>query len=227
MSMNDAQIRGQLLTKFYQLRRNVEGWVPVNDMLLTNANHDDHLAISGVCQQLADAGLIKFKPFSGGQAFLGTAQITGFGVDVVDGHKSSPIAVQFQNSPVPDTASTSTTIQIIPTLYPDHPDGNIIVPNHIEIDTTNEDFSAFLKSMTDLTAQLERSNEIAGETREKLLAELSAGLTILKSPKPDPNIVDLFLKRPLGFVIEKFASAAVDNVAISALALLGKITGFW
>ena len=61
----------------------------------------------------------------------------------------------------------------------------ITVQNHITIDVHDTEFGAFKEAIHELTDELRRSNEIAGEAREKLLAEIRAGIEILKSPKPD------------------------------------------
>jgi hypothetical protein len=126
-----------------------------------------------------------------------------------------------------DTNVTRATIPIIPTLYPTDPSGAITVHNHITVNIHNADFREFSTKMDDLLGHLQRSNEISGELRDKLVSELTAGMAILKSPKPDPKIIDLYLKRPLMFIGEKAAGTVVGKVAAALLALLGKVTGLW
>jgi hypothetical protein len=50
-----------------------------------------------VCEQLAEAGLIVFKPAAGGpeSGLVGMSKITGHGCDVVDGLGASRIALEF------------------------------------------------------------------------------------------------------------------------------------
>ncbi len=90
--MEDAELRGKLLTTFFELRRNADGWVPASDMNLSGADHVSLQVVGGICQQLADAGM---------------ARITGHGVDVVEGSRLSsidvklPNAVQLNPSPAP------------------------------------------------------------------------------------------------------------------------------
>jgi hypothetical protein len=81
--------------------------------------------------------------------------------------------------------------------------------------------------MDELLGHLLRSNEISGEVRDKLIAELSAGMEILKSPKPDPNMIDLLLKRPLTFIALTASAAIIGKLATEMLPLLGKLTGMW
>jgi hypothetical protein len=120
-----------------------------------------------------------------------------------------------------------TPIPVIPTLYPGELGGSIIVHNHITINIHSADFREFSTKMDELLGHLRGSNEISGEVREKLIAEMTAGTGILKSPKPDPNIIELYLKRPLMFIMEKGAGAVIAKLAADLLALLGKVTGLW
>jgi hypothetical protein len=122
---------------------------------------------------------------------------------------------------------TPATIPIIPTVYPTEPSGPITVHNHITINIHGADFREINAEMGKLLDELPRSNVISGETREKLIAELTAGMVIAKSPKPDPRLIDLLLKRPLMFIAEKGAGAVVGALATALLGLLGRATGLW
>jgi hypothetical protein len=81
-------------------------------------------------------------------------------------------------------------------LYPGELSGPITVHNHITININGVDGREFAAKMDELLGHLRHSNEISGEVRDKLLGELTAGMAILKSPKPDPKMIDLLLKRP-------------------------------
>jgi nucleoside phosphorylase len=111
--MNDAELRGRLLKTFYDLRHNAQGWVPTSDMNLGGAEHGDRQKIGGVCQQLADANLIRWKPLIGAQEgfIIGMAQITAFGVDVVEGTVSPPIRIAFGSAGVVAATSGKTSSQ--------------------------------------------------------------------------------------------------------------------
>jgi hypothetical protein len=57
--------------------------------------------IRAVCEQLADAGLIKFKPLPGSDAssgIVGMSKITGHGSDVVEGLAKPGIVIEFARS---------------------------------------------------------------------------------------------------------------------------------
>ena len=107
------------------------------------------------------------------------------------------------------------------------PANRIVVYNHITVNLDSDAFREFDAKMGELIGLMRQSNEIAGETRDKLIAEITAGIAILKSPKPDPKMVELLLKRPLVFIAEKAGGAVISVVAVAALALLGKVTGMW
>jgi hypothetical protein len=93
--VTDAEIRGVLLKTFHDLRHNAGGWVPTSDMNLSPAAISPQV-IGGVCRQLADVGLIDWKPLRGAQGFvIGMARITGKGVAACDAGVSDDIAVRF------------------------------------------------------------------------------------------------------------------------------------
>ena len=120
----------------------------------------------------------------------------------------------------------SERLAITPTEYPSDPiDGIVIVHNFISIDFAGETFRKFNANIAELLTELRRSNEISGEVREKLAFEIEAGLTILKSPKPDPKLIDLLLKRPLTYVVDKAAGTIISTLAATALMALLKMTG--
>lgn len=96
--MVDAKIRGLLLAHFHSLRHANGGWVPISDAIL--APEPVHLrVIGGVCQQLADIGLIQWKqPQDPSRAVAGMAKITGSGVAVFESGRCANIDVQFSTS---------------------------------------------------------------------------------------------------------------------------------
>ncbi len=122
------------------------------------------------------------------------------------------------------------TIPIVPTLYPGEPTGTVLVQNHITINVDSTEFREFSAKVDEVLTELRRSNEFAGaagQVRDQLLAEITAGMAILQSPKPDPKLIDLFLKRPLLYIADKGAGVVIGAAATAALALLGKATGLW
>ncbi len=125
-----------------------------------------------------------------------------------------------------ETRVDRATIPIVPTLYPGEPaSGAIIVQNFITVDVGGKEFREFGEKVIELVDQLQRSNEISGEVREKLLAEMAAGMAILRSPKPDPKLIDLLLRRPLAYVADKAVGTVVSTLAATALMALLKMTG--
>jgi hypothetical protein len=132
--------------------------------------------------------------------------------------------------PPPASPELSTTppevrapIQVAPTIYPDSPHGTVIVNNHITINIRTDEFIQFNTDFDLLIRELRYSNEISGEVRDHLLSELKAGKEIITGPKPQRDLVDLFLVRPLKWLAEKSGSAVVSKLATDALTWLLKI----
>jgi hypothetical protein len=120
---------------------------------------------------------------------------------------------------------TPKPISIIPTVYPQDPGGTITVQNYITINVRGADFRDFEDKMGELFAELRKSNEIAGEVRDKLIAEMNAGITILKSPKPDRQVIDQWLVRPLKYIAEKVAGTVIGALATTAVRILLRMMG--
>jgi hypothetical protein len=125
------------------------------------------------------------------------------------------------------TGVVKATIPIVPTLYPEEPDGAVIVHNHITINIHNVEFREFNSKLDDVIRLLRISNEISGETRDQLIAEIKAGRALLAAPKPDAQLIELLLRRPLLFIGKTASGAIIGVAATAAVALLGKLTGLW
>jgi len=96
--MTDAELRGRLLSTFYDLRHSNRGWVPVSDMNLSGVEAPvSREAIGAICRQLADVGLIEWTPNLGHGLRIGSARLTGRGVDAVERRRSNSIEVRFPN----------------------------------------------------------------------------------------------------------------------------------
>ena len=95
--LSDARMRAHLLSALHGLRNSNTGWVPVSDMNFGGLEPVSPGRILTVCEQLAEAGLIVFKPAPGGPdgGLVGMSKITGHGCDVVDGLAASRIALEF------------------------------------------------------------------------------------------------------------------------------------
>ena len=114
-------------------------------------------------------------------------------------------------------------VPITPTVYPDSPQGTITVQNHITINIQSAEFSRFDKNLEALISELLGSNEISGEVRDQLVCELWAGREIIGAPKPQRDLIDLLLVRPLIWLIENSGSAMVSKLAGDALVWLIKM----
>ena len=90
--MTDGETRGIVLQKIYDQRHDRGGYatIPLPGFETTA----DRNRLDNICRQLAEHHLIKFKETVAGG---GLACITADGVDVVEGRKSSPITVIFND----------------------------------------------------------------------------------------------------------------------------------
>lgn len=109
--MTDAEIRGRLLEHFNNLQHNNGGWVPISDTILAPEPVELRV-IGGVCQQLADIGLIQWKPLRGADGIVaGMAKITGKGIAAVEFGRSSEIDIRFPSKNVTAPSAPSATDQ--------------------------------------------------------------------------------------------------------------------
>ena len=68
-----------------------------------------------------------------------------------------------------------------------------------------------------LFGELRQSKEISGEVRDQIISELRAGRELLHAPKPQRDLIDLLLVKPLKWVAEKSGSAIIGKLAKDAL----------
>jgi hypothetical protein len=70
-------------------------------MILSGVDaHVSREAIGGVCRQLADVGLIDWSAYLGQGLNIGSARLTGSGVDAVERRNSASIDIRFPDLPV-------------------------------------------------------------------------------------------------------------------------------
>jgi hypothetical protein len=115
---------------------------------------------------------------------------------------------------------TPEPVTIVPTPYPGDPTAPLVVHGFVQIDTRSAAFVEFSAKIDDLVVQLTKSNEIAGETRDQLLAEFKAGMSILTAPKPDPNLIEVLLKKPLIWITCAAGTGVISALASDAVQLL-------
>jgi len=114
-------------------------------------------------------------------------------------------------------------IPITPTVYPDSPQGTVIVENYITINA--QSVQNFNIQMDALVKQLQfgGSNEISGDVCAQILSEITAGRALLEGPNPSRDLIDLLLVRPLKYLAEKAAGAIIGTLAGQALEALLKM----
>jgi hypothetical protein len=94
--MKDSEARGLVLRQLYDLRHQIDY---VNQSDLENVPIERKVMPS-ILKQLADKNLIAWNLARGGMGsyFAYMAQITAFGIDVVEGTAQAPIAVTIDSS---------------------------------------------------------------------------------------------------------------------------------
>jgi hypothetical protein len=104
--MNDNDLRGPILRRIYDARNGPEGWLRIND--LREIVDEDPNQIARICHDLAQLGLIEWKDARGpaGSA-AGLGKITAYGVNVIEGVVTSPIAITFQDYSVDHSVTVS------------------------------------------------------------------------------------------------------------------------
>jgi hypothetical protein len=202
--MKDSELRGKLLKVFYDRRHNAQGWVPTSDIDVSGADTADRQMIGGVCRQLEDANLIRWKPLLGAQEgfVIGMAQITAFGVDIVEGAAPSPISISF-----PSIASDRI-------VYLDH---------------NSKAYRDTMDSLEALERVLNEANDYGDDLEEKqeYVAEVSAARRLLQSVRVRVSILAALLGPPVTFLMKKFVDTGIGKAASAVwekvTALVGSI----
>jgi hypothetical protein len=138
----------------------------------------------------------------------------------------SPRSLEIIGHPATLTV-TRAPVSIVPTVYPEEPGGAVIVQNHVTININSIEFRELNSKLDDVISLLRSSNEISGEARDQLIAEIKAGRALLAAPKPDPKLIEILLKHPLMFIVKTASGAVIGAAATAAVALLGRLTGAW
>jgi len=99
--MKDNELRGLILQKYYNKR--LEGyfqWTDDDFRDLPDSVSFDAADLFRICDQLAENGLIDWKPAhdSRGNTIAGAGKINAFGVNVMEGHAKPPISITYDQS---------------------------------------------------------------------------------------------------------------------------------
>jgi hypothetical protein len=115
---------------------------------------------------------------------------------------------------------TPEPVTVVPTPYPKDPAAPLVVHGSIRIDIRSAEFVEFDAKIDRLIELLTQSNEIAGDTRDQLLAEIKAGRSILLAPSADGNLVKVLLEQPLLWIATAAGSGIIGELAYDAVQLL-------
>ena len=111
------------------------------------------------------------------------------------------------------TLQPSTSLTILPTIYPMPPDDTVTVEDPVFIDVRSTDFRDFAIKVDRLIEAIQQSNEIGQETRRQIVAELNAGVEYIKASKPSRKVLTLLLIVPLTAVATVAANTVVQEAA--------------
>ena len=99
--MRDNELRGLILQKYYDKRRDgFFQWTAEDFKDLPDTIKFDAVELFRVCDQLGEHGLIEWQGlYDGkGQTIGGWGKISALGVDVIEGHAKSPISITIDQS---------------------------------------------------------------------------------------------------------------------------------
>jgi hypothetical protein len=90
----------------------------------------------------------------------------------------------------------------------------------VQVDKRSPEFAELSSKLDEVIRLLGQSNQIVGETRDQLIAEIGAGRLVLASPRPDRSLVQTRLVHPLTWIIAAAGAGIVGTCASDALHLL-------
>ena len=111
--MNDNELRGLILKKYYDKRR--EGWVQWKSEDFQDVESDFTAQdLFSVCDQLGQHGLIEWKGLedNSGVTIDGRGKISAYGIDVVEKKQASPISINFDYSDHSVAIASSSNVQV-------------------------------------------------------------------------------------------------------------------
>jgi hypothetical protein len=114
-------------------------------------------------------------------------------------------------------------LTVAPTPYPADPSAPLVVLEYLRVDRRSVEYAELNAKLDAILTQLRGHNEIAGEVRNQLIAEIQAGRLILASPRPDPNLIKTLLVGPLKYLALAAASGVIGECANEALHFLSHL----
>ena len=111
-------------------------------------------------------------------------------------------------------------VTIVPTPYPADPTAPLVVSGYVRIDVQSAEFAELSATLDKVIHLLGQSNQIAGETRDQLVAEIQAGRRLLTAPKPDRTLIETLLINPLTYIAAAASGGIIGGYANDALHLL-------
>jgi hypothetical protein len=111
--MNDNELRGLILQKYYDKRR--EGWIQWKSEDFQNVEAEFTAAdLFSVCAQLGEHGLIDWRGLedNSGVTIDGRGKISAYGIDVIERKEAPPISINLDYSDRSISVSSSSNVQV-------------------------------------------------------------------------------------------------------------------
>lgn len=166
MNITDNELRGIVLKKFYENRRNAH-YVPLmqhfND--IDKSKEFEQEDVFAICRQLYEHGLIRWRAIDGG---AGIGEIKAEGIDVVEGNRNAPIAISF--------ITNNNTVT----------NGIIVTGNN---NTINAQFGKEISAIDNLQAQLNNASDFTPAEKEDIKSDLEYIKKQLSKNTPNKGIV--------------------------------------
>jgi hypothetical protein len=197
--VTDAELRYKLLSHFYRLRHSNGGFVPVDDMIITGSEPVTLEAIGNVCRQLGEGGLIEWTGYIGKGRTVGSARITGSGVDAIERESSPSIEIKFPSKNAP--APSSPTISDAPIS------GAALAEIREVVSTVKSELPALI---------------LSNSAKAEITADIDQIEVETQRPTPRRRFMQLYLES-LRDNLAKAAGAATAGGAVGLVALVGGI----
>jgi hypothetical protein len=190
--MNDGDLRGIILERFYELR-NQPGMVNVPELPEIVSLEPNVIRRVNICQQLEQCGLIQWESANSLNTVGGWGRIAASGVDVIEGRDTAPITVNLNDHRI--SVSQSSNVQI--------GDSNTIRQS---LGIQPHDLT---RLVTELTEHLDELN-LDGRERQRAEVQIAA-LKVELAGDPDPAML-----RQTGRSLRSITEGAIGSLLATA-----------
>jgi len=144
--------------------------------------------------------------------------LSGAGVQAETVSLSASTMARFDGSAT--LTLTPAPLTVMPTPYPRDPTAPLMVDGSPQTDVRSQDFQELNAKLDQIIGLLAGSNQIAGDIRDQLIAEIRAGKALLPAPKPNVDLLKTLLVHPLVWIASAAAGGVIGDLAAQALHLI-------